>query len=212
MSWVEGMPSYLDIGPSLILFSLVINPRGKHYSALKSTLQDSYEDVYFDEDAIFMERNSRQFKRRVPIINKNTEAICDLLKSRQQPAGVVKDVFYPKYMTRANFDLCRASDLPEGVPAFGGLFSVTFTDDDASRVFFDGLACHKGPSLGTSFTLACPYTVLAHYAEMNWASTYGVEEGLVRVSVGMEDVAEMLRIFEVALAAAEKAVQAKRTT
>ena len=189
-----------------------MNPRGRHYAALKAALRGTYEDVYFDEDAIFMERNSRHFKRRVQIINKNAEAICDLLKSRQQPAGVVKEVFYPKYMTRANYDICRASDLPEGVPAFGGLFSVTFADMDTSRAFFDGLACHKGPSLGTAFTLACPFTVLAHYAELDWAGTFGVEEGLVRVSVGTEELSHLLHVFEAALAAAEKAAQVKRTT
>jgi cystathionine gamma-synthase len=31
------------------------------------------------------------------------------------------------------------------------------------QAFFDALDTHKGPSLGTNFTLACPYTLLAHY-------------------------------------------------
>ena len=34
--------------------------------------------------------------------------------------------------------------------------------------FFDALEVQKGPSLGTNFTLACPYTVLAHYM-VPWA-------------------------------------------
>jgi cystathionine beta-lyase/cystathionine gamma-synthase len=37
------------------------------------------EDVYFDEDAIYMERNSRDFKRRIRIIDVNAEAACDFL-------------------------------------------------------------------------------------------------------------------------------------
>ncbi|KAH8108781.1 PLP-dependent transferase [Phellopilus nigrolimitatus] len=184
--------------------SLVLNPSGKHYDTLKSMLENTYEDIYFDEDAIFMERNSRNFKRRVFIINENTEAVCELLKARQTPAGIVKEVFYPKFTTRKNYDVCRAADLPAGASAsaFGGLFSVTFASIAASRAFFDALACHKGPSLGTSFTLACPYTVLAHYAEMEWAAEYGVEEGLVRVSVGTEERGALLRVFERALDAA----------
>ena len=55
--------------------SLVINPNGRHYATLKTILQGSYEDVYFDEDAIFMERNSRNFKRRVQVINDNAGAV-----------------------------------------------------------------------------------------------------------------------------------------
>jgi len=57
--------------------------------------------------------------------------------------------------------------------------------------------------LGTNFTLACPYTILAHYAELEWAAQFGVEEGLIRVIVGTEDTDILLRHFEVALTAAE---------
>jgi cystathionine gamma-synthase len=32
-----------------------------------------------------------------------------------------------------------------------------------------------------------PYTILAHFTELEWAAEFGVEEGLVRISVGMED-------------------------
>lgn len=194
---------------------MVLNPRGRHYAALKKSLRDTYEDVYFDEDAIFMERNSRHFKRRVKVINENAEAVCDFLRSRSvsfsstsNSSGphanrVVKEVYYPKYTSRENFDKCRNVTLPADEANFGGLFSVTFTSNEASRAFFDALACHKGPSLGTSFTLACPYTILAHYGELDWAKEYGVEEGLVRVSVGTEEQTKLLNVFVQALGAAE---------
>ena len=37
---------------------------------------------------------------------------------------------------------------------------------------------------GTNFLLAYPYTILAHFAELEWTAEFGVEEGLVRISVG----------------------------
>ena len=142
--------------------SLVLNPQSRHYELLKSVLEASYEDTYFAEDAIVMERNSRDFIDRIRTINQNTEAICDFLYSQSLVSGksdaIVKEVFYPKWTTRENFDLCRHPMLPENAPYFGGLFSVTFVSDEISQAFFDGLECHKGPSLGTNFTLACPYT------------------------------------------------------
>lgn len=188
-----------------------MNPNGKHYSALKSTLQEEYEDIYFDEDAIFMERNSRHFRRRVQIINENAEAVCDFLKTYSSSAGgeppLVKEVYYPKFTTRENYDACRAADLPPNISAFGGLFSVTFTQLAASHAFFDALECMKGPSLGTSFTLACPYTIIAHYDELDWAGKWGVEQGLVRVSVGTEEKEELLRVFRKALEAADAAIR-----
>lgn len=176
----------------------------------------SYEDFYFDEDAIYMERNSRDFARRIGIIDDNTEAVCDFLRSRSLAGGalssVVKEVYYPKWETREKYDLCRIKDKKSDAEkngrnrkegGFGGLFSITFTTPAASSAFFDGLTCFKGPSLGTNFTLACPYTILAHFLELEWAAQYGVESTLVRVSVGMEDKPSLLCCFEAALKAAE---------
>ncbi|KAF9528624.1 pyridoxal phosphate-dependent transferase [Crepidotus variabilis] len=190
--------------------SLVLNPRGRHYSALKSSLNANFEDTYFSEDAIYMERNSRDFKRRIRLIDFNTETTCDFLRSRSVAAGVssavIKEVFLPKYITPENYELCRNKDVdPEDGKrgGYGGLFSVTFTTLEASKAFYDALQCYKGPSLGTNSTLACPYTLLAHFAELDWASRYGVEESLVRVSVGMEDVELLLSWMQIAVAAAE---------
>ncbi|KAI6124401.1 pyridoxal phosphate-dependent transferase [Pisolithus croceorrhizus] len=177
--------------------SLVLNPQGRHYAALKQYLSTNYEDVYFSEDALFMERNSHA----------NTEAICDFLRARSLSGNTshreciaIKEVYYPKYFCPTNYAICQ---VPEG--GYGGLFSLTFTSLAASRAFFDALPCLKGPSLGTNFTLACPYTILAHYNELEWAAEYGVEEGLVRISVGMEEKEDLMRCFEVALKAAETA-------
>ncbi|KAF8069014.1 pyridoxal phosphate-dependent transferase [Lyophyllum atratum] len=189
---------------------LVLNPRCRHYTALKAYMDSTFEDLYFNEDAIYMERNSRDFQRRIKIIDFNTEAVCDFLRSRSLPGGaaggVIKEVFYPKYITPENYEACRIKT-PGAEGGFGGMFSLTFTSLAASHAFFDALSCHKGPSLGTNFTLACPFTILAHYAELDWAAKYGVEEGLVRVSVGMEETQSLLNSFEMALKAAEQAVR-----
>ncbi|RXW22168.1 hypothetical protein EST38_g3671 [Candolleomyces aberdarensis] len=174
--------------------SLILNPQSRHYNDLKAKLTSTYEDVYFDEDAIYMERNSRDFKKRIQLINSNAEAACDFLRSRSVAGGYtnanvsIKEVWYPKYITPEHYDHCRikkSSTSEEG--GYGGLFSLTFTSKVASQVFFDALPCYKGPSLGTNFTLACPFTILAHFTELEWAAGYGVEEGLVR---GLESALE----------------------
>jgi cystathionine gamma-synthase len=190
---------------------LVLNPDRRHYNALKEYMSSNYEDVYFDEDALFMERNSREFRRRIALIDTNTGAVCEFLRSRSLDGGgpassVIKTVYYPKYITRENYEQCRITGGENGEGGFGGLFSLTFVTCDASRAFFDALPFHKGPSLGTDFTLACPYTILAHYLELDWAAQYGVEEGLVRISVGMEDVGVLLEGFESAVKTAETVV------
>jgi len=193
----------------------VLNPAGRHYTVLKDSLNKSFEDVYFNEDAIYMERNSRDFKRRIRAIDANAEAVCDFLRTRSiaggLPTAVLKEVFYPKYTTRDKYDVCRKTQVdPEDgrVGGFGGLFSLTFTSMAASKAFFDNLQCLKGPSLGTNFTLACPYTILAHFTELDWASQYGVEGSLIRISVGMEERGILLSWMRAALNAAEAVTSA----
>jgi len=167
-------------------------------------MNKEFQDFYFDQDAIFMERNSREFRQRIKAIDGNAEAVCDYLQDiRNRPDSVIKDVFYPKFVTPENYEICR---IKEG-GGYGGLFSVTFKSLDASKAFFDALEVHKGPSLGTNFTLACPYTIIAHFAELEWVAQYGVEAGLVRISVGQEDPALLLEKMRKALDAAEAAVR-----
>ena len=196
----------------------MLNPNGRHYHALKVHMAATYEDSYYGEDAVYMERNSRDFRRRIHAIDANALAVCEFLRARSlaaspsspHPSGpvAVKDVYYPRWVTLEHYARCRVRDPPTGEPAggFGGLFSLTFTTRAASRAFFDALPCMKGPSLGSNFTLACPYTILAHYAELDWAAGWGVEEGLVRVSVGLEERGTLLSWMREALEAAEAAV------
>ncbi|KAK4047010.1 Cystathionine gamma-synthase [Microbotryomycetes sp. JL201] len=209
--------------------SLVLNPNGPFYKELKACQEETFEDFYFDEDAIYMERNSRDFQERVATMNFNAETVCDLLRSRRAPGSpavgviepppsamnpdsVLKEVYYPKYMTPELYlAQLRPSnpDLPNS-SGFSALFSLTFTSLLASRVFFDALPCYKGPSLGTNFTIACPYTILAHYTETDWAAEYGVEKGLVRISVGLEDIDMLKNWFANALDEAEMAEKEAR--
>jgi cystathionine gamma-synthase len=145
----------------LICLSAILNPRAKHYEQLKAKWDQDYEDNYWGEDAIFLERNSRNFASRADKINQNAERICDLLLSH--PRGIktppflrdpltcitVKDVFYPKHVvTRSNYDACRTER-----GGYGGLLSVTFHAGPDAVKFYDSIDVDKGPSLGTNFTL-----------------------------------------------------------
>ncbi len=86
---------------------------------------------------------------------------------------------------------------------YGCLFSFTLKNpEQTSPKVFDALRVSKGPSLGTNFTLACPYTLLAHYDELEWAESCGVSRWLIRVSAGLEDTADLIARFDEALAKA----------
>ncbi|KAG0266648.1 hypothetical protein BG011_001495 [Mortierella polycephala] len=185
---------YADIVVSSLskIFSGDSNVMGgrKYYADLKASLAREYEDLMWVEDAIFMERNSRTFQTRIARIDENTEALCDYLRSHPK----VKAVFYPKYVTTANYLTHKV----EGA-GYGGLFSLLFHAKNGSEQFFDALPFYKGPSLGTNFTLACPYSILAHYHELEWASQFGIDRNLIRVAVGLEDKDVLFHGFNEAL-------------
>jgi cystathionine gamma-synthase len=182
-----------------------LNPSRKYYAALKELLLTRYDDIYYDEDAIFMERNSRNFSQRAAQIDANAERVCDFLHAASlDPSSPITEVFYPKWQTASHY---AARRLPNG--GFGGLFSLAFAHPRAAEAFYDALACVKGPSLGTNFTLACPYTILAHYAELDWAAQYGIPASLVRVSIGLEDADWLHKMMADALKAAEDAQRAE---
>ncbi|KAI1333832.1 PLP-dependent transferase [Xylariaceae sp. FL0016] len=173
--------------------SIVLNPGRRYYSALKSSMAHVFEDTYWVEDVMFMERNSRDFKSRIARVNANAETICDVLRAHP----LVTKVYYPKYNeSRPNFEACR---LQNG--GYGGLLSCTLQTKAQTIAFYDALETAKGPSLGTNFTLTSPYVILAHYQELEWAESFGVSPNLLRISVGLED--NLHSIFGEALEAAQ---------
>lgn len=132
-------------------------------------------------------------------------------------------VYYPKINEdRALYDACRRDN-----GGYGGLLSVTFKEpqhrhcdsssgvsttttskstraDHPAATFYDTLTIAKGPSLGTNFTLACPYTILAHYTELPFAERCGISRWLVRVSVGLEEEEGLKKVFGEALREVER--------
>ncbi|KAH0613779.1 uncharacterized protein H6S33_005665 [Morchella sextelata] len=163
--------------------SSVLNPKGRYYQQLKQTLNTEFEDNYWGEDALFLERNSRDFVSRIARINKNAETI-------------MKEVYYPKYSpTKPYYDNCRCEN-----GGYGGLLSVIFYSREDAIAVFDTMEVSKGPSLGTNFTLASPYTLLAHYGELDWAAQFGVASDLIRISVGLEETEELVDVLNRALA------------
>ncbi|KAJ3119817.1 hypothetical protein HK098_005117 [Nowakowskiella sp. JEL0407] len=178
--------------------SAILNPLAPFYTELKTIMNEMYKDNLWCEDAIFLERNSRNYEYRIDKINKNAEFICDLLRNSPK----VENIYYPKYVTPEIYKSHMRVPLPNTKsppPGFGGLFSILFKSEEEAARFFDSLDIAKGPSLGTNFTLACPYTILAHYTELEWAESFGVPRRLIRISVGMEDRGKLVDVFQNAL-------------
>lgn len=171
--------------------ALILNRDKSHYARLRQSLETEYEDILFHEDAVVLERNSRDYAERVAVINHNSQRVSEYLQGH--PA--IEEVWYPAHMTRDHYEAFQRPGA-----GFGGLMSIVLKD--AARTtpgFFDALEIPKGPNLGTNFTLCCPYTILAHYNELDFAESCGISSHLIRISIGTESVDWILDRFRAAL-------------
>ncbi len=174
--------------------ALVLNPRGSFFSDLSRLLAGQREggDLLWDPDLAVLEQNSRDFEQRVREINSRAEQLADFLNEQPQ----IERVYYPKFETP---EFYRAFQRPGG--GYGGLLSFTLHDEPTCAPrFFDALQICKGPNLGMNYSLACLYTVLAHYNELDFAESCGMSRYLIRVSVGREDADDLINRFQEALA------------
>ncbi|MEO1995705.1 MAG: aminotransferase class I/II-fold pyridoxal phosphate-dependent enzyme, partial [Planctomycetaceae bacterium] len=170
---------------------LILNPELPHYQRLRTVLDELHQDLLFADDAVVLERNSRDYAQRVGRINRTADIVCEALRTHP----LVDRVDYPKYRTAENY---RAWMRPQG--GYGGLFSMQLHEEEThAPQFFDRLTISKGPNLGTNFSLCCPYTILAHYNELDFAESCGISRYLIRASVGLEDPDWLIERFYSAL-------------
>ncbi|WP_347440512.1 PLP-dependent transferase [Rubritalea sp.] len=141
-------------------------------------------------DAAVLDENSKGFLERMAPVNANAMALVELLQAHPG----VDEIWYPSLSTPEFY----AQVMREG-GGFGGLISFTVKNEKRSAKVFDAIELSKGPSLGTDFSLVCPYTLLAHYDELDWAAGCGVVSHLIRVSVGQEPQDVILSAFQRAL-------------
>lgn len=163
--------------------ALICNPCSPYHAELKAIAVSLHEELLWVEDAVVLESQISSFPERMRIHNRNGLAIAERLRNHT----AIEAVWYPKWSFGEAYEAVRR---PDG--GWGSL--VTFLPknaETASPRIYDHLEICKGPSLGTSFTLACPFTLLAHYTELDWAEACGVPRNLIRISVGLEDADEL---------------------
>ena len=182
--------------------ALICNPRSPLYHELKALVSFVDSEIFaaafkaellWGEDAVVLEAQARSFPERMKRHNQNGLRLAERL--RRHPA--VERVWYPKW---------EFSEAYEAVRRPGGGWSALLAflprnGQTRSAGIYDRLELCKGPSLGTVFTLACPFLLLAHYTELEWAESCGVPRCLIRLSVGLEDPEDIWRRLERALAA-----------
>lgn len=172
--------------------SLILRGDSPFYDRFKAFLDAEYCDEFWGGDAVVLEENSRNYPERMRTINENGQRLFEFFQSRPEIESLyfVGDESNPHYKSLMRED-----------GGYGALMSFELKNSavNAPR-FYDALEVSKGPSLGTDFSLVCPYVLLAHYFELDWAESCDVPRNLIRVSIGLEDpddlIARFTRAFE----------------
>lgn len=168
--------SFSGVG-DVLAGSVIINRESPWHAEFSAFLKEHADHDLWRGDAVALERNSRDYVERMRTVSKNSVALYELLA--EHPA--VEKVYHSIMDDTGIYDhLLKA----EG--GHGCLLSFVLKDRGSAPRVYDAMEFSKGPSLGTNFTLVCPYTLLAHYDELDWAERCGVDCSLLRVSVGVE--------------------------
>ena len=169
--------------------SIILNPKSKWIEEFKNALNDIQIPALSNSDTVKLEKASRNVYERV--INHNDA--CLNLKRRLENHHKIKNIYHPENCPNFNSILKQEN-------GYGCLISFELNGGlNAAKKFYDALRISKGPSLGTKFTLACPYVQLAHYDELSWAESLGIPSHLIRISVGLENKEKLWDIFSDAL-------------
>ncbi len=188
---MTSLTKYFSGRGDVLAGSVTLNPRSPQAQRLRAAISGEFEELLSDRDTEVLERNSRDMESRVSLINHNAVVLANRLANHP----LVDRVWHPSLRPETAYERLRCR---EG--GYGGLMSLVLRHPDATtpRVF-DALEVCKGPNLGTIFTLCCPYTILAHYQELDFAESCGVSRWLLRVSVGTEPIDELWQRFQRAL-------------
>ncbi|MTI62434.1 PLP-dependent aspartate aminotransferase family protein [Methylophaga sp.] len=131
---------------------------------------------------------------RVERHNSNAQTLAEFL--HQHPA--VAQVYYPGLPSSPDHDLAARQ-----MQGFGGMLSFDIKDSgSAARQFVDKLSLMKlAPSLGGAETLITQPVTSSHYGlPQQLLDEAGISERMIRLSVGLEAVQDLIRDLEQALA------------
>ncbi len=188
---VTSLTKYFSGYGDVLAGAVTLNPASQHAFWLRNGLAANFEELLVDVDVDVLEENSRDVRTRVETINRNANELAKWLSIQPH----VEHVYHPS-LDAQRFDWMNQQSADHN----GGLLSIVLKNAaTATPAMFDNLQICKGPNLGTNFTLCCPYTILAHYTELDFVESCGVSRWLLRVSVGTEPIDVLKARFAAAL-------------
>jgi cystathionine gamma-lyase/cystathionine beta-lyase/cystathionine gamma-lyase/homocysteine desulfhydrase len=144
-------------------------------------------------DSWLVLRGTKTLAVRMKQHNSNGQVIADFLKARAK----VKQVFYPGLSSHPQHRLAVSQ-----MEGFGGMLSFEVASLDAARAVLNHTRVFAlAESLGGVESLICHPASMTHASvPADMRARLGITDGLVRLSVGIEDVQDLVDDLDQALA------------
>jgi methionine-gamma-lyase len=145
-------------------------------------------------DAYLLDRSLKTYLLRVEAQNINGMKLAEFFEAEPN----VQRVLYPGLTSHPQHELAKKQ-----MRGFGSMMSIELADLDKGKQFCDQLqVALNATSLGGVETLVC-IPVLTSHVGMNdeELASVGVTQGMVRLSIGLEDAEDLMADFQQSLAA-----------
>jgi O-succinylhomoserine (thiol)-lyase len=187
---VHSATKYLG-GHSDLLGGVLIINSDELYEKLKF-VQNAIGAVLSPFDSWLLLRSVKTLAVRMERHNQNAMKIAEYLQSHSK----VKKVFYPGLETHPQYSIAKKQ-----MRGFGGMVSFEVDNfDTAKKVLYKFKIFTLAESLGGVESLVCHPATMTHASipkEIREKS--GLTDGLIRLSVGIEDVEDLINDIEQAL-------------
>ena len=143
-------------------------------------------------DAYMLDRSLKTLKVRVDQQNRSAQRLAEFFMRQKK----VSRVYYPGIPSQRSYKVAKRQ-----MTGFGGMLCVELSDLNAAKVFCDNLEVGlNATSLGGVETLVS-IPVLTSHIKMSpeELKSAHVSEGMVRISVGLEDTDDLIHDFRNAL-------------
>ncbi len=177
----------------------VVVTNNAHVAERLAFLQNAVGAVPSPFDCWLILRSTKTLPLRMRQSNANAMTIAQMLASDKR----IQKVYYPGLASHPQHELAARQQLdPYGKPGFGGMISFDLADFDTAKNFLKGIKLFTlAESLGGVESLICHPTSMTHASvppEMR--KRIGLSDGLVRLSIGVEDVEDLIADLQAGLA------------
>lgn len=166
-------------------------------------IQNGFGAILGPQDSWLVLRGLKTLEIRMEAQQKNALALAQWLSTRPE----VAEVFYPGFAEHPGHAVHVAqSTRPTGnEPCGGAVLSLRLAHEDCAQSFLQGLRLPLvGVSLGGTETIVSWPRTMSHAAMPPAERLHrGITDGVIRVSVGLEDISDLIQDFQQSLEGAK---------